>query len=61
MRDYDEGRAPDYDDWWLGRGRAALGDVPVGWADEVAASASSPEARRIARQLVVDAALGGVP
>ena len=34
MRAYYERRAPEYDDWWLGRGRYAELDRP-GWHDEV--------------------------
>jgi len=34
MRAYYERRAPEYDDWWLGRGRYAGLDRP-GWHDEV--------------------------
>jgi ubiquinone/menaquinone biosynthesis C-methylase UbiE len=56
MRDYYEARAPDYDEWWLGLGRAARGGVPAGWADDVAALvsvvASLPPAR------VLDVACG---
>ena len=34
MRAYYERRAPEYDDWWLGRGRYAELERP-GWHDEV--------------------------
>jgi SAM-dependent methyltransferase len=36
MRDYYEQRAPEYDDWWLGRGLFANRERP-GWDVEVAA------------------------
>jgi ubiquinone/menaquinone biosynthesis C-methylase UbiE len=35
MRAYYDARAPEYDDWWLGTGRAAQSDRP-GWDEEVA-------------------------
>ena len=35
MRGYYDRRAPEYDDWWLGRGLYAVLDRPA-WADEVA-------------------------
>jgi SAM-dependent methyltransferase len=36
MRAYYDRRAPEYDDWWLGRGLFAERERP-GWSDEVAA------------------------
>src|SRR6476646_11403856 len=55
MRCYYERRAPEYDDWWLGRGLYADLDRP-GWDDEVAqlvdAVAGLPPAR------VLDVACG---
>ncbi len=36
MREYYEARAPEYDDWYLGRGRFAERERP-GWTEELAA------------------------
>ena len=50
MEAYDEARAPEYDDWWLGTGSFSKRDRP-GWDDErdalIAAIAALPPARTL--------------
>jgi ubiquinone/menaquinone biosynthesis C-methylase UbiE len=55
MRAYYERRAPEYDDWWLGRGRYAELNRP-GWHDEVGQLIGVPAGLPAAR--VLDVACG---
>lgn len=50
MRAYYDARAPEYDDWWLGRGLFADRDRP-GWDEDVAALLAALAALRPARTL----------
>jgi ubiquinone/menaquinone biosynthesis C-methylase UbiE len=57
MRRYYDRRAPEYDDWWLGRGLFA-GRPRPGWSDEVAQLVAVLESMPPARTLDVACGTG---